>query len=73
MPEQTIILVRRRADRRGWEAYESEGVRPFFAQRQMAVDYAMGRTPKRSGEIRVFNDAGELELTVPFDERFRRD
>jgi hypothetical protein len=69
----TIILIRPTRNQQGWEAYESEGVRPFYMERQMAIDYAKTRTGGRRGEIQVFNAAGELEITLPFDERFKRD
>ena len=32
-------------------------------------DYAMGCIAHRHGEIRMFNAAGELEESIPFDER----
>jgi hypothetical protein len=48
-------------------------VQPFFAQRELALSYARSRRGGRLGEIRVLNSAGEVEETIPFDERFRRD
>jgi hypothetical protein len=52
-----------------WEVYESDGVRPFFAQRDLAISYARERMKFQSGEIHVFNAAGELEATLTFEGR----
>jgi hypothetical protein len=73
MPDanDTIILIR--PDRGGWEVFEAPGVQPRFGNREYAINYAQGRTVQRRGEIRIFNAARELEQTIPFDERSKRD
>ena len=66
----TIFEIR--SHRGGWQCFEAPGVQPWLKEnnaRQHAIDYAIGRTPHRHGEIRVFNAAGELEQAIPFDER----
>lgn len=61
-----------RPHRGGWQCSEAPGVAPYFTEadaKQSAISYAKGRTARRFGEIRVFNAAGELEKSIPFDER----
>jgi hypothetical protein len=61
--------------RGGWQCYEAPGVQPYWTgagAKQSAIDYAMGRTAQSNGEIRVFNDAGEIEEVIAFNERSLR-
>ena len=61
-----------RPDRGGWQCFEAPGVAPCFAEgdaKQSAISDAKGRTAHRHGEIRVFNTAGKLEESIPFDQR----
>jgi hypothetical protein len=67
---QTLILIR--PHRGGWESFESPGVQPYFPERRMAIEYAQGRTAMRRGEIRILNAAGEVEETIPFDNKAQR-
>ena len=46
----------------GWVAFEGPGVEPVFAGlngKRDAINYARGRFGAGSGEIRVYDDAGE--------------
>ncbi len=61
---QTIIEVR--PHRGGWQSFEVPGVEPYFQEKHQALDYAIERMRSRSGEIRVFNEAGELAKMIPF-------
>lgn len=71
--QPTIFTIR--PHRGGWQCVEGEGVAPYYIgdeARRMAIDYAKCRTSNREGEIRIFNAAGVLEETIPFDERSNR-
>ena len=45
--------------RKHWEAFEGDGVQSAFPTKQHATDYACGRFGGTSGEIHVYNEAGE--------------
>jgi hypothetical protein len=49
----------------GWQSFEAPGVEPFFGEKRQALDYAIERMRSRSGQIHVFNEAGELEEVIP--------
>jgi uncharacterized protein DUF2188 len=68
---QTIIEIRSHFG--GWKVFEAQGVEPYFSERQQAIDYAESRTALRRGEIRIVNADGEIEETIPFDERSKDD
>ena len=61
---QTIIEIRRH--REGWEAFEALGVEPYFGEKREALDYAMERMRSRTGQIHVFDAAGNAENVIPF-------
>ena len=50
----------------GWQAFESPGVAPFFAEKREAVDYAIQRMRSRTGEIEILDAAGAVEWLIPF-------
>ena len=69
----TIFEIR--PHRGGWQCFEAPGVQPYFTEgdaKQSAISYARGRTAHRVGEIRVYDAAGELEQSIPFDNRRER-
>jgi hypothetical protein len=69
----TIILIR--PHRGGWQCFEGPGVEPYWIgdrAKEQALNYAQGRVSMRRGEIQIFNAAGELEKTIPFDQSGRR-
>lgn len=68
---QTIIEIR--PHHGGWKVFEAPGVEPYFGERHQAIDYAESRTALRRGEIRIVNAAGDIEETIPFDERSKGD
>ena len=68
-----IFLVR--PHRGGWQCVEAPGVEPYWTGedgRRSAISYALSRAAHRFGEIRVLDAAGEIEETIPFDERARK-
>ncbi len=40
--------------------FEAPGVEPVFAEQGQAINYAQSRASFRSGEIRIFDDAGNV-------------
>ena len=66
----TVIEIK--PHRWGWEVFEAPGVQPVFPEKRQAINYAENRASFRSGEIRIFNSAGTLERTIPFNETDRR-
>jgi hypothetical protein len=55
----------------GWKVFEAPGVEPVFPEKDQAINYAQNRASFRSGEIRVFHSAGDLERIIPFNEANR--
>jgi hypothetical protein len=58
--------------RNGWKVFEDPDVGPMFLQKDYALNYAKGRASFGSGEIRVFDSAGNLEETIFFSEVERK-
>lgn len=68
MDDLTIIEIR--PHRGGWQAREAHGVEPYYVgprAKENALGYAQGRTAMRKGEIRIYDSAGQIEQTIPFD------
>ena len=63
---QTIIEIRSHFG--GWKVFETQGVEPYFSEREQAIHYATSRTALRRGEIRILSAHGQIEETIPFDE-----
>jgi hypothetical protein len=66
---QTIIEIR--PFRGGWQCYEDPGVQPYWTgehAKEDAIGYATGRAQFRRGEIRVLDNAGEVERVISFDQ-----
>ncbi|MEY2489048.1 MAG: hypothetical protein QOC70_990 [Verrucomicrobiota bacterium] len=64
---QTIIEIRPHFG--GWKVFAEQGLEPYFSEREQAIHYAASRTALRRGEIQIVNAHGEIEETIPFDER----
>ena len=55
----------------GWQVFAEPGVAPFWAgdrAKESAVEYAMEKCKRHRGEIRLVNEDGEIEETIPFDD-----
>ena len=55
----------------GWQVFAEPGVAPFWTgnrAKESAVEYAMEKCKKHRGEIRLVNENGEVEETIPFDD-----
>ena len=58
--------------RNGWKCFEALGVEPVFSNQEQAIDYAIGRSCFRSGEIRILDSRGAVERIIPFSEADRK-
>ncbi len=73
MNEPTIFLIRPYRGR--WQCFEAPGVQPYFVgaiAKENAIGYAHAGTAHRHGETRIVDPAGEVERTIPFDQRTQR-
>ena len=55
----------------GWQVFAEPGVAPFWTgdgAKESAVEYAMEKCKEHRGEIRLVNEDGETEETIPFDD-----
>ena len=66
----TVIEIR--PHRWGWKVFEAPGVEPVFPEKRQAINYAQTRACFRSGEIRILDSSGNVERTIPFNERNRK-
>lgn len=67
----TIIEIKPHPDG-GWQVFAEPGVAPFWTgdgAKESAVEYAIEKCKKHRGEIRLINAEGEIEKTIPFDDR----
>ena len=62
---QTIIEIRSHFG--GWKVFAEQGMERTH-ERDQSIHYA-ARRPARRGEIRILSAHGEVEETIPFDER----
>ena len=65
---QTVIEIR--PFRGGWQCYEGPGVQPCWTgehAKEDAIGYATARAKFGRGEIRVLDNAGEVERVISFD------
>ena len=66
---QTVIEIR--PFRGGWQCYEGPGVQPYWtgdAAKEGAIGYASACAKFGRGEIRVLDNAGEVERVISFDQ-----
>ena len=66
----TVIEIR--PHRRGWKAFEAQGVEPVFPEKAQAIDYAQNRACFRSGQIQILDSTGNVEHIIPFDDANRK-
>ncbi|HTG29250.1 MAG TPA: hypothetical protein VK818_13610 [Methylomirabilota bacterium] len=69
---RTITLIEIKPHRWGWKVLEAPGVEPVFPEKTQAINYAQNRASFRSGEIRIFDSAGNVERTIAFTEADRK-
>jgi hypothetical protein len=69
---ERVTIIEIRPVRSGWKVFECPGVEPVFSGKDQALGYAQTRACFRSGEIRVFDPAGNIEETIPFTEADRK-
>ena len=50
----------------------ASGVEPVFLEKHQAINYAGHGACFRSGETRILDSTGNLELTIPFSEADRK-
>jgi len=65
---QTVIEIR--PFRGGWQCYEGPGVQPHWTgdtAKEDAIGYDTARAKFGRGEIRVLDNAGEVERVISFD------
>ena len=69
--QQSITIIEIRPFRGGWQGYEGPGVQPYWTgehAKEDAIGYATARAKFGRGEIRVLDNAGEVERVIPFDQ-----
>jgi hypothetical protein len=68
--QQSLTVIEIRPFKGGWQCYEGPGVQPYWtgdAAKGDAIGYATARAKFGRGEIRVVDNAGEVERVIPFD------
>ena len=69
--QQSLTVIEIRPFKDGWQCYERPGVQPYWtgdAAKEDAIGYASARAKFGRGEIRVLDNAGEVEHVIPFDQ-----
>ena len=67
--QQSLTVIEIRPFKGGWQCYEGPGVQPYWtgeAAKEDAIGYATARAKFGRGEIRVLDNAGEVEHVIPF-------
>jgi len=67
-----MTLIESKPHRWGWKVFEAPGVEPVFPEKRQAINYAQTRACFRSGKIRILDSTGNVERTIPFNERNRK-
>ena len=62
MAESADNIIEIRPHRGGWQSDEGDGVCPYFGTKEQAISYATQRIAFRRGEIRIFDESGEVEV-----------
>ena len=68
--QQSLTVIEIRPFKGGWQCYEGPGVRPYWTgehAKEDAIGYATARAKFGRGEIRVLDNAGEVERVISFD------
>ena len=50
--------------RRFWQAFEREGVEPFYLEKEHAISYAEQRGRLGNATVRIYNEQGALEREI---------
>jgi hypothetical protein len=69
--QQSRTVIEIRPFERGWQCYEGAGVQPYWTgdtAKEDAIGYATARAKFGRGEIRVLDNAGEVERVISFDQ-----
>ena len=69
--QQSRTVIEIRPFKVGWQCYEGPGVQPYWTgdtAKEDAIGYAIARAKFGRGEIRVLDNAGEVERVIPFDQ-----
>ena len=68
--QQKVTVTSIRPFKGGWQCYEGPGVQPYWtgdAAKERTIGYASARARFGRGEIRVLDNAGEVERVISFD------
>jgi len=68
--QQSLTVIEIRPFKGGWQCYEGPGVPPYWTgehAKEDAIGYATARAKFGRGEIRVLDNAGEVERVISFD------
>jgi hypothetical protein len=68
--QQSLTVIEIRPFKGGWQCYEGPGVQPYWTgehAKEDAIGYATARAKFGRGEIRVLDNAGEVERVISFD------
>jgi hypothetical protein len=68
--QQSLTVIEIRPFKGDWQCYEGPSVQPYWtggAAKEDAIGYASARAKFGRGEIRVLDNAGEVERVIPFD------
>ena len=69
--QQSLTVIEIRPFKGGWQCYEGPGVQPYWTgdtAKEDAIGYATARAKFGRGEIRVLDNAGEVERVIPVDQ-----
>jgi hypothetical protein len=69
--QQSRTVIEIRPFKVGWQCYEGPGVQPYWTgdtAKEDAIGYAIARAKFGRGEIRVLDNAGEVERVISFDQ-----
>jgi hypothetical protein len=68
--QQNLTVIEIRPFKGGWQCYEGPGVGPYWigdTAKEDAIGYATARAKFGRGEIRVLDNAGQMERVISFD------
>ena len=69
--QQSITIIEIWPLRGGWQGYEGPGVQPYWTgehAKENAIGYATARAKFGRDEVRVLDNAAEVERVIPFDQ-----
>ena len=69
--QQSLTVIEIRPFKGGWQCYEGPGVQQYWTgehAKEDAIGYASARAKFGRGEIRVLDNAGEVERVISFDQ-----